>query len=153
MSDQAVTNSTCLIVLDRIGQLDILPKMFSTIFAPPAVETEVGLSIAWLTIQEVSNLSLVSALQTQLHNGEAYAIALATEIKDSFLILDDKKARRIATQMGLKVIGTVGIFLRAKQQGIISLVKPHLDSLQGVGFHMTDTIYKEALRLAGEDKT
>src|SRR5206468_2464916 len=108
------------------------------------------ISLSWLTIQKVNNLSLVAALNTQIHFGESQAIALATEIANSFLILDDKKARRIATQMGLKIIGTVGILLRAKQAGIILSVKPHLDALKAAGFHMTDAIYQEALRIAGE---
>jgi len=42
MSDPAVTNSTCLIGLERIQRLDILPQVFSPITIPPTVQTEVG---------------------------------------------------------------------------------------------------------------
>lgn len=48
---QAVTNSTCLIGLERIEQLDILPQVFSTVTIPTAVQAEVGISADWLTIR------------------------------------------------------------------------------------------------------
>ena len=38
MKDRAVTNSTCLIALERIEKLDLLPKLFTAVFAPPAVQ-------------------------------------------------------------------------------------------------------------------
>ena len=50
MIDQAVTNSTCLIVLDRIGHLDLLRQVFTKLFAPPIVQTEVGIQLEWLAV-------------------------------------------------------------------------------------------------------
>lgn len=111
MTDRAVTNSTCLIGLERIGQLDLLPQVFSTVFAPSAVAIEVSSTLTWLNVQAVKNTTVVATLKTQVHQGEAEAIALALELGDVILILDDKKARRIAQQLGLKVIGTVGMLL------------------------------------------
>ena len=110
---QAVTNSTCLIGLERIEQLDILPQVFSTITVPTAVQAEVGISADWLTIRTVQNLAVVATLKTQVDEGEAEEIALAMELGDVFVILDDRNARRIAEQLSLKVIGTVGMLLRA----------------------------------------
>ena len=69
------------------------------------------------------------------------------ELGDVFIVLDDKKARRIAKQLGLKVIGTVGLLLRA-QKGKVTEIKPILDALQEVDFRISDTLYQEALRLA-----
>jgi len=65
--------------------------------------------------------------------------------------LDDKKARRIARQIGLQVIGTVGVLLRAKREGVIAAIQPILAALQEAGFRMSDGLYAETLRLAGED--
>ncbi len=76
----AVTNSTCLIGLERIERLDILPQVFSTITIPTAVSAEVGLSADWLTVRPVQNLALVATLKTQVDEGEAEAIALAMEL-------------------------------------------------------------------------
>ncbi len=127
--------------------------------APPAVAKEVQASLDWLRVQTVANPSVVTALRTQMDEGEAEAtceadlfeIALALELSDVLLILDDKKARRVAQQMGMKVIGTVGMLLRAKRQGIIAEVKPLFVKLTEVNFRLSQGIIQEALRLSGED--
>lgn len=85
-----------------------------------------------------------------MDEGEAETIALAMELNDVIFILDDKKARRVAKQIGLKVIGTVGMLLRAKRQGLISEVKPFLTALLNADFRISDRIMQEALRLSGE---
>ena len=151
MTVKAVTNSTCLIGLERIDRLDILPQVFDTVFAPPAVAKEVQTPLDWLRVQAVANSSVVTALRTQMDEGEAEAIALALELEDVLLILDDKKARRVAQQMGMKVIGTVGMLLRAKRQGVIAEVKPLLLKLTEADFRISQGIVQEALRLSGEN--
>ncbi|MBE9058165.1 MULTISPECIES: DUF3368 domain-containing protein [Sphaerospermopsis] len=150
MSEVAVTNSTCLIGLERIGRLEILPQVFSSIFIPLAVQQEVGINADWPIVQSVANLALIAALKTQLDPGEAEAIALAIELGDVFLIIDERNARRIAQQMGLKVIGTLGMLLRAKEKGVISEVKPVIMSLESVNFRIAPALIQKALILAGE---
>jgi predicted nucleic acid-binding protein len=150
LSGRAVTNSTCLIALERIGQLALLPRVFAAVLAPPLVSAEFGSPLDWLAVTPATNLNLITALRSQLDDGEAHAIALAMELGDVIAILDDKKARRIARQMGLTVIGTVGVLLRAKRQGLIPAVQPLIVALRDARFHMTPALYGEALRLAGE---
>jgi predicted nucleic acid-binding protein len=150
MIDQIVTNSTCLIVLDRIGQLDLLKQVFPKLFAPPIVLVEVGIQLEWLIIEPIHDIKIVTALKTQLDEGESYAIALAMELGNLPIILDDKKARRIAKQLGLQVIGTLGVLLRAKQKGVVTEISPFLNALRHAGFYMTDDLYLETLRIAGE---
>jgi uncharacterized protein len=150
LSEQTVTNSTCLIGLERIGRLDILPQVFSSITIPLAVKAEVGLSLDWLTITAVKNIAAVATLKTQLDDGEAEAIALAMELGDVFIILDDRNARRIAQQLNLKVIGTVGMLLRAKQKGVIVEIKPLLTALEQADFRISESLVQNALLLAGE---
>lgn len=150
MSDPAVTNSTCLIGLERIQRLDILPQVFSPITIPPAVQTEVGITATWLTVMAIQNQAVATTLKTQVDDGEAEAIALALESGDVFIILDDLNARRVAIQLGLKVIGTVGMLLRAKQQGILSEIKPLLMSLNQADFRVSESIIQKALQIADE---
>ena len=152
MIDQAVTNSTCLIVLDRIGHLGLLRQVFAKLFAPPIVQTEVGIQLEWLIIKPVHDIKIVSALKTQLDEGESYAIALAMELGNLPTILDDKKARRIAKQLGLQVIGTLGVLLQAKRMGVIAEISSYLNELRYAGYYMTDELYLEVLRLAGESQ-
>lgn len=146
----AVTNSTCLIGLERIKRLDILPQVFSTVTTPTAVSTEVGFEADWLTVRPVQNLALVATLKTQVDEGEAEAIALAMELGDVFVILDDRKARQLALQLNLKVIGTVGMLLRAKRNGIITEIKPLLAALNQADFRISEALIQNALRIAEE---
>lgn len=150
MSENAVSNSSCLIALEKIGRLDLLSKVFDTVNIPPAVQSELGQKTDWLIVKTVENKAVVNSLKTQIGDGESEAIALAIEMADVLLVLDDKKARRIAKQLGLNVIGTVGLLLRAKNRGILTEIKPMLDALQAVGFRIAAALYQEALRLAKE---
>lgn len=151
MTEDAVTDSTCLIALDRINQLHLLSSVFSNVFAPPAVVQELGKQFAFLTITPVGNPALVQVLNTQLDPGESEAIALSMELACRNVVLDDKKARRIANQLGLRVVGTLGVLLRAKRLGVIAAVAPLLADLRAKGFHMTTALEEKALRLAEEE--
>jgi predicted nucleic acid-binding protein len=70
-----------------------------------------------------SDVSLTSALTMLVDQGEAEAIALAVET-DSRIILDDSKARSVARNLGLAVIGTIGVLVKAKHLGVVQLVRP-----------------------------
>ena len=150
MNDLAVSNSTCLIALERIGQLELLPRLFSHLMIPPVVGAEFGHSHSWLEIREPQNRSLVAVLRMQVDEGEAEALALALEVPEAELVLDDKKARQLAGRLGLNVIGTIGLLLRAKKMGVVSRIGPLLDALQHVGFRLGEGVLHDALRLAGE---
>lgn len=150
MTGTVVVDTTCLVVLERIGCIDILKRIFPEVCVPTAVQQELGSIPEWLTVVPIHNAGLVSSLGTQLGKGEAEAIALAVELGNSLIVSDDKKARRIARQMGLSVMGTLAVLVRAKQAGAVGQVKPLLDAMKHAGFHMTDTLYQETLRLAGE---
>lgn len=72
------------------------------------------------------------------------------ELGDVFIILDDRKARQLALQLNLKVIGTVGMLLRAKGKGIITEIKPLLAALNQADFRISEPLIQNALRIAGE---
>jgi len=72
------------------------------------------------------------------------------EIEDSILVLDEKKARRVAFQLDLKIIGTIGLLLQAKRSGIIPEVKPIIQLLHANGFRISNELFKKALSLANE---
>ena len=149
MKEAIVTDSTCLIALERLGRLDILPALFEPVYAPPEVAREFGSPLPWLEVVDLADPDRVLFLSTAVDAGEAEAIVLARE-RRLRVILDDLRARRLAHRFELDVIGTLGILVRAKRQGMIDLLKPLLDQLEGVGFHMTSELKEEALRQVGE---
>ena len=152
MSDPVtVSNSSCLIALEAIDQLGLLQQLYGTITIPSAVATEFGASLpTWFDIQSVQNTAMVKSLQLQLGPGESEAIALTSERSAARLILDDKKARRIARQLNLPVTGTVALCISAKQRGFIPKLSDVLDQLLATGFFLADALAEAALRQAGE---
>lgn len=149
MKEPVVSDNTCLIGLERVGELDILPALFAPIMIPPEVEHEFGSKFSWLQTENITNSSLVTALQLAVDAGEAEAIALASE-KGCLLISDDKQARAAAKTLGVKVIGTIGVLVRAKQNGVVSAIKPILDELDLNSFFISRALREEALKLVGE---
>ena len=105
-----VSNSSCLIALDAAGSLGILERLYSTIAVPDAVAQECGGALpAWVQVHSVQNQALAQSLRLNLGAGEAEAIALSIERSAARLILDDKKARRVARQLNLPVTGTLAV--------------------------------------------
>jgi uncharacterized protein len=98
-----VADSTCLIGLERIGKLNLVPALFDPVMIPPEIDHEFGTMLSWLNIEPVISSALVAALRLAVDAGEAEAIALASE-KNCLLISDDKKARTVAKRLGLTVL-------------------------------------------------
>jgi predicted nucleic acid-binding protein len=128
LTARAVVDSTCFIALGQIDRLELIPRLFQKVHAPPSVVDEIAHAPDWLLVQAVSNQAVLRALRTQLDEGESAVIALAAELENSVVVLDDKKARRVARQMGLSVVGTVGLLLRAKREHMVPEVKSLLES-------------------------
>lgn len=87
---------------------------------------------------------------SQLDIGEAEAIVLAQEKEVDWLLMDEIRGRTIAQGLGLKVIGTVGILLLAKDAGFISEIRPLLDILLSQRFRISERVYRSVLERAGE---
>ncbi len=149
MKEPIVADSTCLIGLERIGKLDVLPELFEPVFISDEVANEFGVLLSWLKVETPSNYALVNALKLSVDDGEAEAIALALE-KNCKVILDDKQARSAAKKLGLEIVGTVGMFIRAKQDGLIDFLEPVLNDLENNGFRMSESLKSEALKIVGE---
>ena len=139
-----------------------MQQLYGTIIIPPAVYQELINSgdtdpatlavqtVDWIQTQAISDRVLLEILQTNLDPGEAEAITLAVEINAERLIIDERRGRNEAIQLGLQVTGLLGIVLAAKQQGLIPLVQPIFDKLRTNSFWIRDALYAEILRLAGE---
>jgi predicted nucleic acid-binding protein len=112
----AVVDSACLIGLERIARLDLLPALLEPVFVPTAVAAAFGSCPPWMRVASPSDQGMVATLKLIVDPGESEAIALAYE-KGLRLVLDDRRAREVAQRLGLKITGTVGLLLLAKQAG------------------------------------
>ena len=91
------------------------------------------------------NLTELSKMGDILGRGEKEVMALALEISDSLVIVDDGLARSYARDLGIKITGTVGVLLKAKQAEYLDLIKPILEELIMVGFYLDKTTHYTCL--------
>ena len=101
-------------------------------------------------VERVRDVLTIRTLLLQLDVGEAEAIALALSEEDSLVILDDKKARGVALDLGLSITGTIGVLIKAKRQGILSDLSEVIEELESVHFRLSPALKEEALRMAKE---
>jgi len=156
-----VVNTTPIIALALIGQLDLLRQLYGEVVIPPAVQAEIlaggpsGVGVAELkTAAWIRPAPLLDPgradLLSDLDRGEAEAIVLAQDLNAELLIMDERLARRHAQRLGLTLTGVLGVLLKAKQQGLVPLVKPLIEQLRQGGIWLSDALVDEALKLAGE---
>ncbi|HVS92936.1 MAG TPA: DUF3368 domain-containing protein [Mucilaginibacter sp.] len=151
MNKVIISDTSCLIALSRIGHLDILRLTFGIIYITQIVANEFQETLPdWMIIEEIKNIDRFGQLKLILDPGEASAIILAQETKDAVLIIDEKKGKKIATNLNIAIIGTLKVLLIAKDKGVISSVKMIISDLQANYFRFNKTIVEEVLRLAGE---
>ena len=105
--------------------------------------------LPWLEIRPVQQPSLLP-LVTHLGDGEKEVLALGLELPGSLLLLDDRDARRHARVLALKVSGTLGVLLLAKERDKLRAVRPVLDRLDALRFRLDATTRQTVLGLAQE---
>ena len=146
-----ISDTSCLIILNKIGELELLQKVYGQIITTPEIVTEYGESLpGWIKIMAVTDKFRQQILEMQIDKGESSAIALALEMPNSTIILDDYKARKIAEQLGITYTGTIGVIIKAKLNGIIPSIIPVLKKIKLTDFRLSPDIEKQALKEANE---
>lgn len=160
---RVVSNTSPILNLALVGRLDLLHELFGPVLVPAAVAQELSalelrlpvlagvLRPAWIRVESTVGAASVVALESELHAGEAEAIALAMETSADLLLLDERMGRRVAAGLGLAVGGLLGVLLTAKRRGLLPAVRPVLDEvIAQAGFWVDATLYARVLREAGE---
>lgn len=146
-----ISDTSCLILLEKIDELLLLEKLFSKIFVTQLVADEFGKPLSpWVIIQNPGNTTNQILLEASLDKGEASAIALAMEMTDCLLIIDELKGRRLAQQLGIKIAGTLAIIVEAKKRGHIASIQPILQKIKNTNFRLTQSLEEVLLNDAGE---
>ncbi len=158
MSTDFVSNSSPLIFLSKIGELDVLPQIFDKIYIPHAVYEETAalpgedaaqinrfISEGQFLQFNVQNKLAVKALSGRLHDGEVQVIIGATELGIKNVLLDDLHARNKAKQFDLDVTGTLGILKLAYGKRIIKAFKAVVIKLVDAGFRISPDLLQKML--------
>jgi len=158
-----ISDTSAIVNLAVVGRVEILRQLYGKVLIPQAVRQEIGmadpsvlqqtnlLNLGWIETVAITDRVLLAAIRPQLDAGEAEAVALAVQTKADFLLMDERRGRRVATDLGLHVIGLLGILLEAKHRKLLPLVKPTLDDLiSRAGFWISKSLYERVLSAAGE---
>ena len=153
-----VADAGPLIALGRLDRLPILVDVFREVQVPRDVLAECLQRPELLDAQRIQAavangvLLLCEATPVRVDGlgaGESAAIGRAMEI-GAALMADDLAARHHATGLGLTVIGTLGVLVRAKRLRLLPAVLPLIDRLRASGHRLGATAIADALRAAGE---
>ena len=157
-----IVNSSPLISLGKIGQLNILNHLYGDIVIPNAVWAEIMTdkeskeaielqsSLSWIRIVDIKNVQAKKLFKSQLHDGEVEVIILGKELGADILIIDDKLARNHAKYLGFNVTDTLGLLVAAKTKGIVSEIKPLIDKMVEAGIYVGEDLIKHCLKKADE---
>lgn len=156
-----VADAGPLIAFGRIGRMDLLPATLGEILVPHAVLseclTEPDKPGAKAVHEGIARGLLVDAPDPDspmppfpmLDAGESAAIRLALK-RSVPVLIDEKAGRKLAAHLGLTVIGSGGVLLAAKKQGLIDAVGPLLGAMRKTGYYLSDALAQAILNRAGE---
>ena len=157
-----ISDSTILIGLVKIGKLDLLKEIFFKVYIPEEVFKEVvergkekpGSKVikeaAWIEVKPVKDKIQVNFLLGSLEKREAEVLVLGRELETDLILLDEEKARKSAVIAGFEIMGLLGLFVLAKNLGLIDEVRPLVDELMIKKFRISDKIIETILKKAGE---
>ena len=157
-----IVNASPLILLGKINRLQLLAALAPALAIPAAVRSEIlagpdpDPAKVWIKSAYGSALVMpevpipAEILAWDLGAGETAVLALSSSRASSVCVLDDLAARNCAAVFQIPVIGTLGILLKAKVNGLIPRLKPEIEILLTVGSLLSPSLIQQALTLADE---
>ncbi len=160
---RVISNTTPIITLLTISKLELLKELYGKIIIPQGVfeEIEEGKNkdyytdlslIDWVEIKSISDREPLKYIN-DLDKGEAEVIVLANELKADLVIIDEKLGREYANYFNLKLTGTIGVLLKAKELGLVEKIKPLLRTMTKNGIWLSPKFINKILKMANELNT
>ena len=160
-----IVNASPLILLGKMNRLDVLAVEGQAVVVSDAVYREVearshpGRLPGWdpssLPMRQQADVPVpIEVVRQALDPGESMVLALALSLRaagdDVEVVLDDKRGRRAAQLLGLRLVGTAGLLVVAKAEGRIKDIAPLLDQLERASMYLTGTLRQSILDAAEE---
>ena len=138
-----ISDASPIIALHNINELHLLKGVYQELTITDIVKQEVEIPLpAWIRVVVNYDKALFESLSLQVDEGEASAIALAKLTPDSTLIIDERRGRRIARELGIDIIGVLGVIVKAKKMEIIDLHEgiEMIEKLSDQGFRISPRV-------------
>lgn len=154
-----VSNTSPIIALKSVDKLHLLEDVFQEVIIPRGVSEELSKGESslqrvrdesWIKERRVKDQLALEILTLFLDRGEAEAIILAKEISADRLLIDEKAGRNVSKRLKLKIIGTLGILLLAKEERLIPQIAETIDKLKENNFWIGKEVEQQILRKARE---
>jgi len=155
-----VSNATPIITLSSIDRIDILKHFFDKVYIPQAVYNEIKSKRAYgyqeiddnfFEVITIKDSFAQDILLNDLDLGEAQTIVLAKELNADIVLIDETIGYNIARSQRLNVKRTLSFLIVAKERGVIDEVKPLLDEMIDKGRWISHRVYRDVLRICGEE--
>lgn len=142
-----ISDTSCLIVLSKIGLMNILQSLFGEVWITEEVKNEFGEALpVWIVVKKADAAQITRILTLNVDEGEASAMALYLEqTEDALLVIDERKGRLVAKDLGIEIIGTLGIITKAKQAGLINNIQQVIDDLEQTDFRLSPLLKQQLL--------
>lgn len=150
MQEKVYVDTSSIIILNKINALDLLNKIYSNVIITNYIQLELNEAIpSWISVELTYNIDQSFLKNFNLGLGETSIIINAIK-NNGFLIIDDLKARKIATTLSLSFTGSIGILIIAKELKLIDSVKYYLEKIQETNFRLSDALIIKALEITNE---
>jgi uncharacterized protein len=158
MAERIVLDTGPIVALARVDTLDVVAKLAIEFVAPIEVRDELDegvrhghpvIAATWVRFAPLAAAISPVAL-AELDQGEAAAIQLALEQQIGIVGIDERRGRRAAAAVGLRVTGTLGLLGRAKVQGVVPAVRPYIDRMQASSVWFDEELVGRFLAGLGE---
>ncbi len=151
-----IGDSSALITLAIVEKLDLLEKLFGKLYVPYAVYNEVTkIDKPYSTILGDFLENKVKKVYLKIEklgmgSGELEAITLYRELNADLLLIDDNRGKKFAILNGIKVIGSLGVLIKAKEKGYIKEVKPLINLIEKSEIYISEKLINQVLTICDE---
>ena len=148
MQKKVFVDTSVLILFSKLNCLELLRQIYGIVYTTTDVVNEFGSQVPkWVL---VIDMSINKNSYSGLGKGELSLLLLALNNENTYLIIDDLKARKIAKDLNIKFSGCIGVLIAAKKLGYINSIKPYLEKITHTNFRLSKDLQIQALYIVGE---